>query len=98
MVSGALRLAVSIRSTACSERVATTGDGPDLYLYLTRNPADGDEAAFDDDHVSLGRLKGNLGDQNYDVPGNVNLAALGTVVIWCDRFNSPFGAADLTTA
>jgi Electron transfer DM13 len=75
-----------------------TSNGPDLYLYLTRNPAAGEEAAFDDEFVSLGRLKGNLGDQNYDLPGDVDLAALGTVVIWCDRFNSAFGAADLSTA
>ena len=44
-----------------------TSNGPDLYLYLSTNPAGGDEAAFDDDYLSLGRLKGNQGDQNYDL-------------------------------
>ena len=75
-----------------------TDNGPDLYLYLTTNAADGDEGAFDDDFVNLGRLKGNLGDQNYDLATDADLARYGTVVIWCDRFNSAFGAADLTRA
>jgi hypothetical protein len=73
-----------------------TDNGPDLYLYLGTNPADGDEIAFDDDFVNLGRLKGNQGDQNYDLPDDTDVARYATVVIWCDRFNSAFGAADLT--
>jgi hypothetical protein len=75
-----------------------TSNGPDLYLYVTSNPADGPEGAFDDDYVNLGRLKGNQGDQNYDLPQDADLRQLGTVVIWCDRFDSAFGAADLSLA
>ncbi len=73
-----------------------TDNGPDLYLYLSTNPAGGEEGAFDDDYVSLGRLKGNQGDQNYDLPVDVELDRFRSVVIWCDRFDSAFGAADLT--
>jgi hypothetical protein len=73
-----------------------TSNGPDLYLYATANPADGAEGAFDDDIVNLGRLKGNQGDQNYEIPADVvDLERFTTVVIWCDRFDSAFGAADL---
>jgi hypothetical protein len=75
-----------------------TSNGPDLYVYLSANRADGAEGGFDDDYVSLGRLKGNQGDQNYEVPAGADLDRLSTVVIWCDRFNAVFGAADLTTA
>jgi hypothetical protein len=75
-----------------------TDNGPDLYVYLSTNPVDGEEQAFDDEYVSLGRLKGNLGDQNYELPAGTDLARYPTVVIWCDRFNSAFGAASLTTA
>lgn len=75
-----------------------TSNGPDLYVYLTTNAAAGDEGAFDDDYVNLGRLKGNVGDQNYDVPADTDLSRYRSVVIWCDRFDSAFGAADLTTA
>ena len=72
-----------------------TSNGPDLYVYLTANPAAGEEAAFDDEFVDLGRLKGNQGDQNYDLPPDIDLDRYATVVIWCDRFDSAFGAADL---
>ena len=72
-----------------------TDNGPDLYVYLSENDVDGDEQGFDDEYVSLGRLKGNLGDQNYEVPDDVDLERYRSVVIWCDRFNSAFGAAPL---
>ncbi len=49
---------------------------------------------LDDDVVNLGHLKGNQGDQNYDLPADVDLARFASVVIWCDRFDSAFGAAD----
>ena len=75
-----------------------TSNGPDLYVYLSTNAAAGDEGAFDDDVVDLGRLKGNLGDQNYDVPADVDIGRYASVVIWCDRFDSAFGAADLRAA
>jgi len=75
-----------------------TDNGPDLYLYLGTNPADGDEGAFDDDYLNLGRLKGNQGDQNYDLPDGTDIARYATIVIWCDRFDSAFGAAGLTTS
>ena len=76
----------------------STDNGPDLFVYLSANPAGGAEGAFDDKFVNLGRLKGNIGDQNYDIPAGTDVAGLTTVVIWCDRFNSAFGAADLKGA
>ncbi len=73
-----------------------TDNGPDLYLYLSTNTANGDEGAFDDDYVSLGRLKGNKGDQNYDLPEGVDVGDFRTVLIWCKRFSVPFANATLT--
>jgi hypothetical protein len=72
-----------------------TDNGPDLKVYLSANPVDGPEGAFDDDAVELGRLKGNIGSQNYRVPDDVDLTRFRSVVIWCDRFDSAFGAAPL---
>ena len=72
-----------------------TDNGPDLFVYLSTSPPDGEEAAFDDDVVNLGRLKGNIGDQNFEVPAGVELGRFASVVIWCDRFDSAFGAAPL---
>ncbi|HMQ27157.1 MAG TPA: DM13 domain-containing protein [Acidimicrobiales bacterium] len=72
-----------------------TDNGPDLNVYLSTAPADADQGAFDDDFVDLGDLQGNVGDQNYEVPADVDLSRYRTVVIWCVRFGVAFGAADL---
>ena len=76
------------------ENLETT-NGPDLFVYLSTNPPDGPEDQFDDDYINLGRLEGNLGSSNYEVPADTDLTRFASVVIWCDRFNSAFGAAGL---
>ncbi|MFG2972506.1 DM13 domain-containing protein [Streptomyces sp. NPDC048331] len=79
-----------------------TSNGPDLRVWLTDAPVkEGKEGwdVFDDGkYVSLGKLKGNRGDQNYEVPADVNLADYTSITIWCDRFNVSFGAAALQAA
>jgi hypothetical protein len=65
-----------------------TGNGPDLRVYLV-NSSTGDVS----DYVDLGVLKGNVGEQNYEIPEGVDLAVYDTVVIWCVRFSSGFGEA-----
>lgn len=72
-----------------------TDNGPDLFVYLSAAPADGSEA-FDTEFVNLGALKGNIGNQNYDIPADVDLGRYATVVIWCRQFTSAFGAAGLS--
>ncbi|GJF03851.1 DM13 domain-containing protein [Pseudonocardia sp. D17] len=78
-----------------------TSDGPLLKVWLSDAPViDGREGwhVFDDGrHVDLGELKGNVGSSNYPVPPDVDLAALPSLSIWCDRFNVSFAAAALTT-
>jgi hypothetical protein len=73
-----------------------TSNGPDLYLYMSTNPPDGPEGQFDDDFVNLGRLEGNVGSSNYVVPPGTDISRYASVVIWCDRFDSAFGAAPLS--
>ncbi|MER7820964.1 DM13 domain-containing protein [Streptomyces sp. NPDC096097] len=76
-----------------------TSNGPDLRVWLTDAPVKEGVAGwrvFDDGkHTSLGKLKGNKGDQNYPVPAEVNVADFSSVTIWCDRFDVSFGAASL---
>ncbi|BAN04468.1 DM13 domain-containing protein [Ilumatobacter coccineus] len=74
-----------------------TDNGPDLFVYLTTASADApaDDFGVDGEFVNLGRLKGNVGPQNYEIPVDVDLAAFDTVVVWCDRFSVAFTAADL---
>lgn len=68
-----------------------TDNGPDLNVYLV-DSSTGDVSDF----VDLGNLKGNIGDQNYEIPVGTDLAKYDTVVIWCVRFSSNFGDAVLT--
>ena len=71
-------------------------DGPDLKVVLT--PASGDYSALGDaGYVTLGALKATHGNQNYAIPADLDLATANSVVIWCERFSSAFGAADLAT-
>jgi hypothetical protein len=79
-----------------------TSDGPDLRVWLTDRPVIEGRAGwhvFDDGrYVELGRLKGNRGNQVYDVPAGTDLTGLVSVTIWCKRFSVSFGAAELTPA
>jgi hypothetical protein len=63
-------------------------NGPDLYVYLST-----DKSASD--FVSLGRLKGNIGNQNYEIPEGTELSKYDTVLIWCRAFSVLFGSAKL---
>lgn len=66
-------------------------NGPDLNVYLF-NPED------PSDYIDLGDLRGNIGDQNYEIPVGVDLERYSEVSIWCVRFGVGFGSADLATA
>lgn len=77
-----------------------TDNGPDLNVYLTTADADADSGEFGvgGQFVDLGDLKGNVGEQNYEIPEDVDLDEFDTVVIWCVRFGVAFAAADLAPA
>jgi hypothetical protein len=76
-----------------------TSNGPDLRVWLTDAPVKEGKAGwhvFDDGkYVSLGKLKGNKGSQNYALPRDVDPSSYNSVSIWCDRFDVSFGAAEL---
>jgi hypothetical protein len=71
-----------------------TDNGPDLLLYLV--PAEA-PAGSADGAVSLGALKGNKGDQQYDVPAGTALDSAWRVVVWCRAFAVSFTEASLST-
>lgn len=66
-----------------------TTNGPDLFVYLVMPGTETKEG------INLGALKGNIGNQNYEVPLGVDFSQYQTVVIWCKAFDSDFGYADL---
>lgn len=76
----------------------TTSNGPDVHVLLARAK---DKALEQEivkgnlDGLELGSLKGNQGDQNYDLPAATDLQQYQAVVIYCERFHAVFGVAKL---
>ncbi len=46
--------------------------------------------------IDLGSIKGNVGNQNYEVPADTDLGKYRAVTIWCRRFGVNFATAPLT--
>jgi len=76
----------------------TTSNGPDVHVLLAKAE---DKTLVQEivngnlDSVELGALKGNQGDQNYDLPATADLNQYQAVVIYCERFHAIFGVAKL---
>jgi len=73
-----------------------TSNGPDVHVYLVAaNDATDNDTVKKAGFLDLGSIKGNEGDQNYDLPTNADLSKNRAVTIWCARFNVNFGTAPL---
>jgi hypothetical protein len=71
-------------------------NGPDLYVYLVPvDPVPATSGTEIAGYYNLGSLKGNVGDQNYEIPSELDLSQFKSVVIWCEAFAVPFAAAPL---
>jgi hypothetical protein len=76
-----------------------TSNGPDVHVYLVAAPmANDNDTVKQAGFIDLGSMKGNIGDQNYDIPAGTDLAKYQSVAIWCARFNVNFGSSALSTA
>lgn len=76
-----------------------TSNGPDVRVYLVAAPdALDNETVSKVGFIELGALKGNQGDQNYDVPATIDLGKYRAVTIWCRRFSVNFATAPLAPA
>jgi hypothetical protein len=77
----------------------STSNGPDVRVYLVAAAdASDDETVKKAGFVELGKLKGTIGNQNYDIPANLDLGKYRAVTIWCRRFAVNFATAPLTQA
>jgi hypothetical protein len=63
--------------------------GVDVDVYLSAGPEGIDDAVRIDD------LKGNVGDQQYGLPGNLDLRAYSNVILWCNPFTVRIAVAEL---
>lgn len=70
-----------------------TSNGPDVRVVLVpTNRLKNNEDVKNYQYIELGKLKGNEGDQNYEIPEGIDVSAYGSVSVWCKRFNENFGA------
>jgi hypothetical protein len=73
-------------------------NGPELHVYLfPSDPVTTSIGVEIPGSYDLGHLKGNIGDQNYEIPADLDLSRFKSVVIWCQPFKVTFIAAPLTT-
>ena len=74
-------------------------NGPDLRVLLAES---GDPMSRDElqtgGYTHLAKLKGNLGNQNYEIPADINLAEQNSVIIYCMPFHVIFSVAPLQKA
>ena len=93
------------RGTATIVRRAGGGDvltltsfevdnGPDLRVYLVAGAARGESDV--EDPIDLGGLKGNKGNQQYELPSGLERGRYDTVVVWCRAFSVNFARAPLS--
>lgn len=69
-------------------------NGPDLELYLVPGTQSYSPSGRS---LHLGALKGNVGNQTYDIPRDFALApGPWTVLVWCEAFSVEFVGASLT--
>jgi hypothetical protein len=76
-----------------------TSNGPDVHVYMVAaEDARDDASVLNAPFVDLGIIKGNIGNQNYDLGPDLDLDKYRTVSVWCKRFSKNFGAAPLMPA
>lgn len=74
-------------------------NGPDLEVWLVANPdPQSSSDVTSSQWLSLGQLKGNVGDQTYVIPEGTDIGTYGSVVIWCEQFSVLFSPATLAAS
>lgn len=76
-----------------------TSNGPDVHVWLSAaHVVEGTAGWFtagSADYYDLGLIKGNQGNQVYEIPAEVDLSKYPAVDLWCVQFSVSFGAAEL---
>lgn len=69
-------------------------NGPDLRVILSKNSNVASTEGLGD-YIELGKLKGNIGNQNYALPANLDISEYKSVVIYCKPFHVVFNSANI---
>ena len=71
-------------------------NGPDLRVLLSTHPDPQNKAELNDaGYLHVEKLKGNRGNQNYELPADADLESFGSVIIYCMPFHVIFSVAPL---
>lgn len=72
-------------------------NGPDLHVVLSPygGPQEVGGRLKSPGWIDLGKLKGNIGNQNYAIPEDVDIGIHNSVTIWCQPFDVIFSVAVL---
>jgi hypothetical protein len=71
-------------------------NGPDLRVGLSGHPMPRNNAELHDGgYIELAVLKANQGNQNYELPADLDPSAFRSVVIYCKAFSVVFSTAEL---
>lgn len=89
-----IELAKGERVVTFSQFDVDPGAG-DLRVYLHAGKSDSDDLG---DFKEIAKLKGNKGDQQYEIPAGLDLERYNSVVIWCVPFSTRIAQASLTSA
>ncbi|MDP3208317.1 MAG: DM13 domain-containing protein [Rhodoglobus sp.] len=80
------------------ENLSTT-NGPDVRVWLSAadslEGSAGISAAGGAEFLELGLIKGNVGNQVYEIPADADLSLYRSVDLWCLQFGVSFGGAQL---
>ncbi len=69
--------------------------GGDVRVYLSRDPQPMSALELGTNFLNLGRLKGNIGNQNYILPANHDLSVYQSAVVYCKQFEVVITSARL---
>ena len=74
-------------------------NGPALHVILSPHPNARNSAEVHlEGYIDLGDLKGNVGNQNYVLPSDLDVTGIGSVIIYCQPFSVVFSVAPLRDA
>jgi hypothetical protein len=74
----------------------TSTNGPELHVILSKDVPTSTFAGVGEDSIDLGLLKGNVGNQNYEISADIDLDEYKSIVIYCVPFGVVFSSADLS--
>ncbi len=71
-------------------------NGPALYVYaVAADDANDNATVLEAGFLNLGPLKGNQGNQTYELPAEFDPARYRSISVWCERFSVNFATAPL---